>query len=86
MSESLPERLALRIIRRNLPDIRGVDPDIDDETLKVVCSGLYQPLHAAIRAALDEAAKVARAHEEACLDPYIDCASSIARAIEALKG
>ena len=79
---TLPERLALEAVRRNLSDIPGADRDVPDEMLPVFYSGLYQLLVAVARAALDEAAKVAREfhlHTELRAD-----AERIAAAIEAL--
>ena len=56
-SESLAERLAVAAVRQ----MRGTGgAGIEDALVPIVFSSLYQPVADAIRAALDEAATVAR--------------------------
>ena len=90
MNESLPERLAREACRRNFPNRYDL---VASDRVPAVFSGLYQPVHDAVRAALDEAANVARtfAYVEECADDTMAGVhraalyKKVAAAIEALK-
>ena len=85
----LAERLALAAVRQMRPN----GCDIDDALVPIAYSSYYQPVVDVIRAALDEAATVAREHEIVLDDgPFAQWttkggrfAQEIAAAIEALK-
>ena len=94
MSDQLPDRLAREAVRQ----IRLDHHDISDDMIPVVFSPIYQPIHDAVRMALDEAVAIARRHavESAHMNTQwehgsagvaaaTECAERIAAAIEALK-